>query len=232
MKVNLDRPDKSEMELNESQNFLNSSKSQKNLITYSYLLYTITFIPSLFSILLVKYNKDFKKFIKDEDYLLIACFAIILVIGLSLAFSKILSRKYPFNYLIYFFYCFCLSFLFAGIAEEFSKKKSLFFIIFMIAQGFTCFLYSLISKNFLFKHCIIFVFSILLFVDLFLCVIYDDYVVFIVSMSFMVFFISSFIIFAMECLAQNKNFLLLPDDYIMACMKMSMVLPMLAEIFN
>lgn len=232
MIVNLDRPENSEIELRSSQNLFSHQKTQNQFITISYLLYTITFLPSLTATILTKYNPDFKSYIKSQNYLIIISFVIVLLIGYGQSFSKILARKYPVNFLLYFFYIICLSFLFAKISEEFCYEKIFVFLLFLISNGISCFLFCFFNQGFFFvKYCVGFVFGVLLVLQIVLGLVFNEIVIFVFSCGFFVFGISVFVMVAMECLSKNKNFLLLPDDYIMGCMKMAMLVPLLGDIY-
>ena len=231
MKVKIDRPDMAEMELNESENFFYSKKTRKEFIDGCLTLYLISFIPALILTLLVYTNTSFKKYIKEQNTFIILCSVLTIALGFGLSYSKILARKFPFNYLLYFIYTLSYAFVIAAIAEEYSKKKGLCFISLFFGQALGMFIYSKRgAKEFLFKFAIFYSGAFLLILCIALGFAFQKIWTDIVIFTILALFVTGFILYAMESVVKNKSFLMLPDDYIMGCMKMCVLLPLLQEI--
>lgn len=231
MKIKLDRPNMQEMELNASQNFFYSKKTRKKFINGSLTLYLISYIPALTLTFLVYKNTSFKKYIKEQNTFIIICSILTISLSFGLSYSKILARKFPLNYFLYFLYIFCFAFVIAGIAEEYSKIKMLAFICIFFSQAFGMFIYGRVgSERFLMKFGLFYSTAFVLISFLGLVFAFGASFREIGAFSVLGILVSGFILYAMESVVKNKGFLMLPDDYIMGCMKMCALLPLLENI--
>jgi hypothetical protein len=219
-----------DLELRESQNFFRSKEVQLSFLRKTFLLYTLTFFPAVFIAVIIDVEVKDGIYAKAKTVYLIIAGAVALGTGCALGFSKILSRMKPLSFLIYGLFIASLTSIGAAASVKYKEHhpELQFFMLFANGLGLTA--YSIFANNnFSPKNG----FYTGLFLQ-FICLVSFSFYFFKIILSVMAYSLVSLIVlvtvaFGSFGLVQNRNFDLLPSDYIFGCMKMITILPLIKE---
>ena len=221
------------LKLTDSQNLLHAPRRRLRFLKGVYAMYTLALMPAILSLLLTEYWDDYGKFMYEYPVFFWIGTLGALATSFSLALSKILARKKPLNYILYAVFAICLMLMFSGFADRPFKYEFRMILLTQAAfNGLALFLYSLIAnKGFVTIEAIFFVLGFLLLPSVCLKFAFgdEDCDIPIILFGLIVLFFSSIIMFASEFMCENKNFTMLPDDYIMGAMRLMLIVPLFED---
>jgi hypothetical protein len=218
-------------ELRESQNFFREKKVQLSFLRGTFLLYTLTLLPSVILILILYEFKLFKERVSNGLAEIFIAVMVGAICSYALGFSKIIARKFPVNYILYA--VFVLSLMYTSVATGLNFEKFHPEVLFVMefANGFGLLVYVLIAQKefdpktaFMVASCFQFV-----------CLINFGFVFSTIIPTIMIYSLMSFVYLAIATfgafsIVKNRNFDMLPSDYILGCLKIITVFPLVAHI--
>jgi len=218
-------------ELRESQNFFREKKVQLSFLRGTFLLYTLTLLPSSLLILILYEYKTTKDRVSKGLAEIFIAIMVGAICSYALGFSKIVSRKFPINYILYAIFIISLMYTSVATALNFEKYHPEVLFIMAFANGLGLLVYVWIAQKeydpkiaFMVASCFQFV-----------CLINFGYVFSKTIFAILLYSLIAFIFLAMVTfgafsLIKNKNFDMLPSDYILGCLKLITVFPLISDI--
>lgn len=223
-------PSSVNIELTDSQNFFNSMRTRLKFLRGVYLLYTIAFIPAILNLILLKNLDDYKEFVDNYPGVLCISAFISIVLSLMLALSKIVARKQPVNVIAYIIFVIVFAYTMGGLGVFYGKSGMLIFTIMLGVNALALLTYSyIVQTRFVLKEAIFFVVGFLIITVIAFRFRYNEKVIANIVSFIFALFISTIIMCASEFMTENKNFTMLPNDYIMGSMKLMTVMPLIEE---
>lgn len=220
-------------ELTESQNFLRYSKAQNRLLSVAFILKLITFAFGLILTLAAQLIPELGNALAAFPFLSLATGTLLLIIGYTLGYSKIASRKSPYNFALLLTFQLCLAHAFV-CSDLFLFQGTLISLLSMfVATAIANLIYLAALKDYysgtvaflstLGPLIVIFALSGFLFQREFLLL--TSYFVFASLASLLT-------CLGAERLMKNKDYNLLKDDYVLVALKLITVFPLLPHLVD
>ena len=229
MKVTINNPSQSNVALNASQNFFNNKKDRLVFTKGSFIFYTISFFPMVISSLWVYIDRSMGDIMLRNPKLPLLGGIFGIAFCFILAYSKIASRKFPYSYILLALYVICFSVMFAGIEATF-PIFAVSLTTLLIANGLGITFYAIITKtDFRFHQAFICAFGALLMPLLFLLYYFDTDRTMIIGEFIAILLLSCLLIHTSKVMVLNKNFEMLPNDYIMGSMRLVAIIPLIPD---
>ena len=215
----------------DNENFFKESKIQKGFLAKVFIVYLLSFIPPIATILYITTSGTQFEFLKTNTLLIPTAPLVFIISSFSLAFSKRVARVFPINVFVFLLFLATFSLL-SALCSQATKPEvvlSALCSFAAIALGLT--IYTVASpKNFGLKRaftlCLVLVFIPTTF--FFIHSREDRWnEVLIAALALMS---GTVIMSAAQGLAANSKFYLLTNDIIMGAMKVFLVLPMLPDL--
>ena len=230
MQIEYDKPSTSQVNLSYSQNPLYSKTDRISLLKGSFGLYMMSFFPALISSIITLNSRELRRTIPKYPKLVIFFSVCAGFLAVGLSFSKRMSRKRPFNVLLFIMYMFSVAVLAAGVEVSFGKI-SIIALIYLVTNSLAMLVYILtVEDTFLIKHSVFYVLGFLLIPLITLSIVYRKLIVYVISFYITTFFISLIILYASQAMVRNSSFEMLPDDYIMGAMRLVVILPLIPDL--
>ena len=213
-----------------SQNFFVERKTRIIFLRGVFALYTFTFLPCLLGLLALTLQSGFSDLFVTFPFITWVSGGVSMLIGFSLSYSKILSRKIPINVLLFIIFSISFALFTSGLTFVIKESTVLIALIYLITNGLAIFVYSLTVKEYFKFRDAAFVVLMFLLLPLFVFGFYlRTELVSVTTLFIAAITISILILYFSQIMCKNRNFTMLPTDYIMGCMKLICVIPLLSE---
>jgi len=218
-------------ELRESQNFFREKKVQLSFLRGTFLLYSLTMLPSSILILILYEFKSTKEQVSKGLAEIFIAIMLGAICSYALGFSKIVSRKFPLNYILYAMFVITLMYTSVAAALNFEKYHPEVIFIMSFANGIGLLAYVWIAKKEYEPKSALMVSSCFQFV----CLINFGYVFSHIIVAILVYSLVSYlllviVIFGAFSIIKNRNFDMLPSDYILGCLKLITIFPLISDL--
>lgn len=223
--------DSTEFVLTESQNFLRNPFVKKKLLRNVFSLYLFLMIPCLVATIWVTVSIDFFNFVKYNAYILAITSMVGFFVGSVLGFSKIVSRKRPWNYLLLLLFDGCYVYCFVGVCVFFANKGFVSIPAMQVSLAVWMILYCLIAKNdFEPKYALIGVAVVLVFNFALFSLILSSQISYLFFYFLVILTMSVAMIYGCREIVRNENYDLLEDDYVLIAFKLVVFFPLIPHL--
>lgn len=222
-----------DLQLTDSQNFFTPRDVRMQFLRGTFNVYLLIFVPTLIALLVLWNSESYKDFTEENVWLFVACAVISLLSSLLLALSKIAARKKGLAYILYVVFILTFAHVVAYLITTQFYQTWVILILMLISNAIALRVYLfIVTKRFRLKEAIFIVVGFLLVPLIAFRFIYKAHLVTDVLSFFITLLISLIIMCASEFMCENKNFDMLPDDYVMGAMKIMTIAPLIAEFMN
>lgn len=223
--------DEPELQLRVSQNPLVSPVERISLLKGVFLLYFMTFIPSLLLVALWRDADCNNNFTAKFLIIVLISGAGFLALSFALSYSKIAARKWPYNYIM-----FVSAVLFLAVANrallDLFGNFVLIALLYLLFNAAGLLIYVLFSSTeFKMFHGMAFGLGAVLVPFMFSMILFRSHLVQIFAGLAAVVLILMLIVYTTQLMVHNRSFMMLPDDYIMGAMRIITIIPLIPDIF-
>ncbi len=217
--------------LSKSNNIFNDTKTKNKLLAGAFGLYVFTFLPLMGGLIAERHTNLISEFFLKYPATMFASFGITLFTGFILGFSRIATRKFPLNYLLYFVFLVRLTF-FGMSASQDDSSPNLYVLFVMIVSVGICFMvYSITATGDFKGYFAIMISTGVLLINMISFGLLHSYKrPYIIAYFAISMVISLMIAFGSQEIVANKSYELLRHDYVYVALKLVTLFPLIPHL--